>query len=1415
MDSTRWVEISPSEYPWEREALAFLKERLPDHDPYRAWSNFEFIAADGSINEVDLLVLTPKGFFLVEIKSRPGNVEGDASTWTWVHEGRRTTDDNPLILANRKAKKLIDLLRRQRAMQKVRSPFLEARIFLSAPDNRVHLPDNVRPFVHTRDAPAADANGPRGIVAALTRWPADDPPRLRIDRPIAKALSRAMEEAGIRPSQRMRRVGDYRLDELLFEGPTYQDWAATHVALEREQARVRIYVVEPGASNEARAGIVAAAKREYLILNGIAHPGILRAKSYTEHERGPALVFEHVPGAQRLDHYLAERGDRLTVDTRLDLLRQVAEALRFAHGKRLYHRALCPQNILVLDPQARSPRVQVLNWQTGVREPSSTRATSLGISMTSHLANYIEEEGAVYLAPEALTERGEAGEQADVFSLGALAYLLFSGQPPARSFFELAEKLREGGGLNISSVLDGVAGSLQYLIQFSTHPAVTSRLDTVADFLEELEKFEDEITTPEPREGVVLDPTQAKPGDLLADGLRVKKRLGKGASSVALLVERDGKELVLKVALEPSDSPRLRAEADLLRRLRRHQFIVQVHDVADYGGRVGVLMDKAGDTTLAQRLREEGRLHLELLERFGEDLLQVVDWLEQQGVPHRDIKPDNLGVMPIGRGDQLHLVLFDFSLADTPAENIRAGTVPYLDPFLALRKPPRWDTHAERFATAMTLYQMATGTLPTWGDGQSDPAVLAVEATLDGEAFEPVLREPMLAFFARALRRDYRQRFDNAQEMLAAWRALFAAAARTEVATDHGEQPAPVTPLDQATPDTRLSELGLTARALNAIERANLHTVRDLLHCPLAQLRRLRGVGSKTRRELVEAMESLAARFPAVAAEPKALPDEGEAALPDTETPTLDALVALLLPAARTEGAQGSARALTALLGLDDAPPPEVWPSQSDVSRHLHVNPATVSHAVASARKRWLKTPPMTALREDVAALLETQGGVMTTRELAEALANSRGSVQAEPVRTRQALAVVRAAVETERDRAAPRWVVRRVGGDTVLLCRDELADDGSPSIDGERLADYAEALGRVADALSLEEPLRPPSRVLEALQAVEAPAGRLRPGAGRLLQLAATTSRHAALSSRLELYPRAMPAARALKLALGALAGARELTAEQVRDRVAGRYPEAEPLPDRPALDALLEEVGSELRWRADARGGAGAYVSPLREFTTVSTATSIARASSVAATFEEVPADRVEAEEFDRRLRYSIEQQHFLALVVSPRRALLAEEQLAVRFPVDVQSLDNLLIRHMRAFATEKRIDWPIVLRADAVPSAERPGSKDWGNLQRVVKAVLPQVKAELARSPRHVLLTNPGLLARYGQMELLGELQQETGRPGGPPGLWVLIPSDGQQQRPTLDGQPVPVFTTAQWARVPDVWLLAHPTEEALAS
>src|SRR5262245_16142687 len=169
--TSNWTTVAESNFPWERDALEFVRQRFPTHEPYRAWANFEFIADDGSINEVDLLVFTPQGFFLIEIKSRPGRLFGDAGTWTWENEGKLTTVDSPLIAANQKAKKLRSLLQRQKAFQKKgQIPFVEALVFCSAPDLNLDLQGNARLRVCLRDRERSDAVGARpGILAAIMR----------------------------------------------------------------------------------------------------------------------------------------------------------------------------------------------------------------------------------------------------------------------------------------------------------------------------------------------------------------------------------------------------------------------------------------------------------------------------------------------------------------------------------------------------------------------------------------------------------------------------------------------------------------------------------------------------------------------------------------------------------------------------------------------------------------------------------------------------------------------------------------------------------------------------------------------------------------------------------------------------------------------------------------------------------------------------------------------------------------------------------------------------------------------------------------------------------------------------------------------------------------------------------------------
>ena len=322
-----WIDVSESKYPWERDAVDFVRDRWPDHDPYRAWAIFEFIALDGSINEVDLLLLTPMGFFLVEIKSRPGRVYGDAGTWTWETDGRLITKPNPILSANLKAKKLRELLERQKAAKRTGSiPFIEPLIFLSAPDLRCDLRDTAASSICLRDIESGKGQPERpGILAAVIsrKCPGLRPkPGPFIDRPLAKIITQTIEQAGIPSRPRERRVSDYKLERLLDDGPGYQDWEASHVQNIGGKRRIRLYLVWNEATPADRQMIERAARRDYQLTEALQHPGVLRALNITEHEIGSAVIFEHDPDALRLDLFLAQRGDRLGVDTRLDLLRR-------------------------------------------------------------------------------------------------------------------------------------------------------------------------------------------------------------------------------------------------------------------------------------------------------------------------------------------------------------------------------------------------------------------------------------------------------------------------------------------------------------------------------------------------------------------------------------------------------------------------------------------------------------------------------------------------------------------------------------------------------------------------------------------------------------------------------------------------------------------------------------------------------------------------------------------------------------------------------------------------------------------------------------------------------------------------------------------------------------------------------------
>ena len=153
--------------------------------------------------------------------------------------------------------------------------------------------------------------------------------------------------------------------------------------------------------------------------------------------------------------------------------------------------------------------------------------------------------------------------------------------------------------------------------------------------------------------------------------------------------------------------------------------------------------------------------------------------------------------------------------------------------------------------------------------------------------------------------------------------------------------------------------------------------------------------------------------------------------------------------------------------------------------------------------------------------------------------------------------------MEAESANEKPQFAEARCLGAVLIVSADTTQTTG-----------WARHIGVAARALASSHPLPAATRALQTLRAIATPTDAIPLDDARLLRLAATLA-GVALSARLELYPKEsrMPLP-PLELSQSALAGGGAISIDDLRDRVRERYPEAAPLPDRPALDDLLREA-------------------------------------------------------------------------------------------------------------------------------------------------------------------------------------------------------------------------------------------------
>lgn len=80
LGSSRSVRVGETPYPHEEEALQLIEQVVHNHDPYRVFSLLELPdPSTGRLLEIDALVIGYGALYLVEVKSHPGRIAGDAT----------------------------------------------------------------------------------------------------------------------------------------------------------------------------------------------------------------------------------------------------------------------------------------------------------------------------------------------------------------------------------------------------------------------------------------------------------------------------------------------------------------------------------------------------------------------------------------------------------------------------------------------------------------------------------------------------------------------------------------------------------------------------------------------------------------------------------------------------------------------------------------------------------------------------------------------------------------------------------------------------------------------------------------------------------------------------------------------------------------------------------------------------------------------------------------------------------------------------------------------------------------------------------------------------------------------------------------------------------------------------------------
>ncbi len=264
-------------------------------------------------------------------------------------------------------------------------------------------------------------------------------------------------------------------------------------------------------------------------------------------------------------------------------------------------------------------------------------------------------------------------------------------------------------------------------------------------------------------------------GEALGPGLRIERELGGGGMSRVFLAEDVAlaRKVVIKV-LPPEmaasvNQDRFRREIQLAARLQ-HPHVVPLLSANADGDLLWYVMPFIEGESLRTKLAREGELPVGEAVRLLREVTDALAYAHEQGVVHRDIKPDNVMV---SRG---HALVTDFGVAKAVSESgtgssltslgVALGTPAYMAPEQA-SADPHVDHRADLYSLGVLAYEMLAGRPPFTGGTAQALLMAQVTQTPDPvTVHRPSVPPELATVVMRCLEKRAADRWQHATEIL-------------------------------------------------------------------------------------------------------------------------------------------------------------------------------------------------------------------------------------------------------------------------------------------------------------------------------------------------------------------------------------------------------------------------------------------------------------------------------------------------------------------------------------------------------------------------------------------------------------------------------------------------------------------------